>query len=45
MSQCYGVGAFLAVEVIGVFGYYLYQSKKKEANTVPPPQPDKSDMK
>ena len=35
MSQCYGVGTVLAVEVIGGLGYYLYKAKKGE---VPPQQ-------
>ena len=33
-SQCYGIGAVLAVGVIGRLGYYLYQAKKGEVNTV-----------
>ena len=39
-SMCYGIGAFLAVGVIGGLGYYLYQAKKGEVNAVPnnPPQ-------
>ena len=28
MSQYYGIGAILAVEVIGGLGYYIYQTKK-----------------
>ena len=42
-SQCYGIGAVLAVGVIGGLGYYLYQAKKGEVmkmrNVVPPQQP------
>ena len=41
LSQCYGIEAVLAVGVIGVLGYYLYQAKKGEvnvANNVVPPQ-------
>ena len=34
-SQCYGIGAVLAVVVIGGLGYYVYQAKKGEANIVP----------
>ena len=34
-STCYGIGAVLAVGVIGCLGYYLYQAK---ANNVAPPQ-------
>ena len=40
-STCYGIGAVLAVGVIGSLGYYLYQSKKGEINAIPntpPPQ-------
>ena len=35
-SQCYGIGAVLAVGVIGGLGYYVYQAKKGEANNVVP---------
>ena len=35
-STCYGIGAFLAVGVIGGLGFYLYQAK---INAVPPQQP------
>ena len=38
LNQCYGIGAVLAVGVIGGLGYYLYQAKKGEANAMPPPQ-------
>ena len=43
-SQYYGIGAVLAVGVIGELGYYLYQAKKGEDNVVSPPlqpQPNK----
>ena len=51
-SQYYGIGAVLAVEVIGGLGYYLYQAKKGEVNNVvpsqqpshPPPQTNKFEM-
>ena len=33
-SQYYGTGAILAVVVLGVFGYYVYQSKKGDATKV-----------
>ena len=36
-SQCYGIGAVLAVGMIGSLGYYLYQAKVN--NIVPPQQP------
>ena len=35
-STCYGIGAVLAVGVIGGLGYYLYQAK---VNIVPHQQP------
>ena len=38
LSTCYGIGAVLAVGVIGGLGYYLYQAKKGEANSVVPYQ-------
>ena len=37
-STCYGIGAVLAVGVIGGLGYYLYQAKKGEVNNVVPSQ-------
>ena len=38
LSQCYGgIGAVLAVRVIGGLGYYLYQAKVN--NVVPSQQP------
>ena len=33
-SQYYGIGAVLAVGVIGGLGYYFYQAKKGEVNNV-----------
>ena len=38
MSQYYGIGAVLAVRVIGVFGYYIYRTKKGEVNDAVPTQ-------
>ena len=38
-SQYYGIGAVLAVGVIGGLGHYLYQAKKGEVNAVVPPPP------
>ena len=35
----YGIGAILAVGVIGGLGYYLYQAKQGEVNAVPYQQP------
>ena len=34
-STCYSIGAVLAVGVIGSLGYYVYQAKKGEVNSVP----------
>ena len=34
-NQCYSIGAVIAVGVIGGLGYYIYQAKKGEVNTVP----------
>ena len=34
-SQYYGIGAVLAVRVIGGLCYYLYQAKKGEVNVEP----------
>ena len=43
VRQYYGIGAVLAVGVIGGLGYYIYQSKKGEVSIVhhhqPPQQP------
>ena len=33
-SQCYAIGAVLAVRVIGGLGYYVYQAKEGEDNAV-----------
>ena len=30
VNQCYGIGAVIALGVIGGFGYYIYQTKKGE---------------
>ena len=35
-SMCYGIGSVLAVGVIGGFGYYLHQAKKREDNNIVP---------
>ena len=34
LSQCYSIGAALAVGVIGSLGYYVYQAKKGEVNAI-----------
>ena len=45
-SQCYSIGAVLAVGVIGEIGYYVYQAKKGKVNAVnnivPSQQPPKA---
>ena len=45
-SQCYGIGAVLAVGVIGGLGYYIYQAKNRKVNAVsnivPSQQPPKA---
>ena len=42
VNQCYGIGAVLALRVIGGLGYYIYQTKKveqpKQNNPKPHPQ-------
>ena len=39
VNQYYGIGAVLAVGVIGGLGYYIYQTKKGESPSQPqPPQ-------
>ena len=35
MNQYYGIGAILAVGVIGGLGYYIYQTKKEEVPNSP----------
>ena len=51
LSQCYGIGAVLAVGVVGSLGYYVYLAKKGEVsdvnNVVPsqqPPEANKFEM-
>ena len=44
VNQYYGIGAVLAVGVIGGL-YYHYQSKKGEVNVVPPPAPPQQTLK
>ena len=33
-SQYYGIGAIMAVEVLDVLGYYVYQSEKRDVTKV-----------
>ena len=39
VNQYYGIGAVIAVGVIGGLGYYIYQSKKGEVPNNPPQKP------
>ena len=39
VNQYYGIGAVIALGVIGGLGYYIYQSKKGEVPNNPPKQP------
>ena len=38
-KQYYGIGAVLALGVIGGFGYYIYRTKKGEQRNNPKPHP------
>ena len=39
VNQYYGIGAVIALGVIGGLGYYIYQSRKGEVPNNPPQQP------
>ena len=39
VNQYYGIGAIIAVGVIGDLGYYIYRTKKGEVPNNPPQQP------
>ena len=39
VNQYYGLGAVMALGVIGSFGYYIYRSKKVEQQNNPKPHP------
>ena len=39
VNQCYGIGAVLALGVIGGITYYIYQTKKGEQRNNPKPHP------
>ena len=48
VNQYYGIGAVIALGVIGGLGYYIYQTKKGEQQNNPKPHPqpqtNKSEM-
>ena len=46
VNQYYGIGAVIALGVIGGLGYYIYRSKKVEQpqQNKPQPQTNKSEM-
>ena len=45
VNQYYGIGAVLAVGVIGGLGYYIYRTKKGEVPTQQPsPKTNKFEM-
>ena len=39
VNQYYGIGAVIAVGVVGGLGYYIYRTKKGEIPNNPPQQP------
>ena len=39
VNQYYGIGAVIALGVIGGLGYYIYQTKKGEQQNNPKPHP------
>ena len=39
VNQYYGIGAVIALGVIGGLGYYIYRSRKGEVPNNPPQQP------
>ena len=39
VNQYYGIGAFLALGVIGGLGYYIYRTKKGDQRNNPKPHP------
>ena len=43
VNQCYGIGAVIALGVIGGLGYYIYQTKKGEQpkQNNPKPHPER----
>ena len=43
VNQYYGIGAVIALGVIGGLGYYIYQTKKGEVPNNPPQQPTPSE--
>ena len=49
VNQYYGIGAVLALGVIGGLGYYIYQTKKvvqpQQNNPIPHPQPQTNNLR
>ena len=45
MNQYYGIGAVVAVGVIGGLGYYIYRTKKGEASGEQPSNPQQNNPK
>ena len=39
VNQYYGIGAVIALRLIGGLGYYIYQTKKGEQQNNPKPHP------
>ena len=45
VNQYYGIGAVIALGVIGSLGYYIYQSKKGEWGEEQPSNPQQNNLK
>ena len=45
VNQYYGIGAVIALGVIGGLGYYIYQTKKGEQQNNPKPHPQTQNNK
>ena len=44
VNQYYGIGAVLALGVIGGLGYYIYRTKKGEQQNNPKPRPQRQEQ-